>query len=258
MSGPAPALRVLGVPIHDVTYEEALDWAAIWIGEGTHHRIATVNPEFVMIAQRDPAFRAALEEASLCVPDGVGITLAARCLGRPLRERVAGVDLVERLAVRAAEEGWRVFLLGAAPGVAERAAAALTARNPGLIVCGTFAGSPAPEEEKEISERVRRARADIVLVAYGAPAQDLWLVRNLARTGAAVGIGVGGVLDYLAGVVRRAPRWVRRAGLEWLYRLIRQPWRYRRQMALPSFALQVLRSCLAPREHGGKGGGPAA
>ncbi len=237
---PCPALRILGIPIHDVTLEEALEWVATWIAEGGAHQIATVNPEFVMMARRDSAFRAVLERADLCLPDGVGITLAARYLGRPLRERVAGVDLVERLSARAAEEGWRLFLLGAAPGVADRAAAALRSRNPGLVVSGTYAGSPRVEEEDEIIHRVQKAEADILLVAYGAPAQDIWLARNLACTGARVGAGVGGAFDYIAGVVPRAPRWMRRAGLEWLYRLIRQPWRWRRQRVLPLYALLVL------------------
>jgi N-acetylglucosaminyldiphosphoundecaprenol N-acetyl-beta-D-mannosaminyltransferase len=238
---PRPALRILGIPIHDVTLEEALDWIAAWMAEGGAHQIATVNPEFVMAARRAPAVRAVLENADLCLPDGVGITLAARYLGRPLRERVAGVDLVEKLSVRAVGEGWRLFLLGAAPGVAERAAAILCSRNPGLIVAGTYAGSPRVDEEDEIISRVREAEADVLLVAYGAPAQDLWLARNLARTGARVGAGVGGALDYIAGVVPRAPRWMRRVGLEWLYRLIRQPWRWRRQRVLPLYALLVLR-----------------
>jgi N-acetylglucosaminyldiphosphoundecaprenol N-acetyl-beta-D-mannosaminyltransferase len=238
----SPALRILGIPIHDVTLDEAVEQAAAWVKEGRAHQMATVNPEFVMAARRDPAFRAVLEGADLCLPDGVGITLAARYLGRPLRERVAGVDLVEALAARAARDGWRVFFLGAAPGVADRAASLLAARYPGLTVAGTHAGSPRREEEDDIVRRVREARADVLLVAYGAPAQDLWLARNLARTGAKVGVGVGGAFDYIAGVVPRAPRWMRRVGLEWLYRLIRQPWRWRRQRVLPLYALLVLLS----------------
>jgi len=238
----SPALRILGIPIHDVTLDEAVEQAAAWVKEGRAHQMATVNPEFVMAARRDPAFRAVLEGADLCLPDGVGITLAARYLGRPLRERVAGVDLVDALAARAARDGWRVFFLGAAPGVADRAASLLAARYPGLTVAGTHAGSPRREEEDDIVRRVREARADVLLVAYGAPAQDLWLARNLARTGAKVGVGVGGAFDYIAGVVPRAPRWMRRVGLEWLYRLIRQPWRWRRQRVLPLYALLVLLS----------------
>ncbi len=238
----SPALRILGIPIHDVTLEEAVEQAAAWVREGGVHQMATVNPEFVMAAQRDPAFRAVLERADLCLPDGVGITLAARYLGRPLRERVAGVDLVETLAARAARDGWRLFFLGAAPGVADRAASILAARYPGLTVAGTYAGSPRREEEQEIIQRVRGAGTDVLLVAYGAPAQDLWLARNLARTGAKVGVGVGGSFDYIAGIVPRAPRWIRRVGLEWLYRLIRQPWRWRRQRVLPLYAIRVILS----------------
>lgn len=238
----SPALRILGIPIHDVTLEEAVEQVAAWVKEGGAHQMATVNPEFVMAARRDPAFRAVLERADLCLPDGVGITLAARYLGRPLRERVAGVDLVEALAARAARDGWRVFFLGAAPGVAERAASVLAARHPSLTVAGTYAGSPRREEEDHIVQQVQEAKADVLLVAYGAPAQDLWLARNLVRTGAKVGVGVGGAFDYIAGVVPRAPRWMRRVGLEWLYRLIRQPWRWRRQRVLPLYAILVLLS----------------
>lgn len=237
-----PALRILGIPIHDVTLSEALDWIGVWMAERGVHQIATVNPEFVMTARRNPDFRAVLERADLCLPDGVGITGAARYLGRPLRERVAGVDLVEHLATRAASEGWSLFLLGAAPGVADRTAAILKARNPGLIIAGTYAGSPHPEEEDDIIRRVKEAGTDILLVAYGAPAQDLWLSRNLGRTGARVGIGVGGAFDYIAGIVPRAPRWMRRVGLEWLHRLVHQPWRWRRQRVLPLYAFLVLLS----------------
>ena len=236
----SPTLHVLGIPIHDVTYDEALDHVATWIDQGDPHQIATVNPEFVMTARRDPAFRAVLDQADLCLADGVGITLAARYLGHPLRERVAGVDLVKRLAGRAAQAGWRLFLLGAAPGVAERAADVLRQRSPGVTICGTYAGSPAPEEAAEIAARVRAAQTDVLLVAYGAPGQDLWIARHLPGTGAAVGVGIGGAFDYLAGVTRRAPRWIRRLGFEWLYRLVQQPWRWRRQLALPHFALLVL------------------
>lgn len=237
---PTPALRVLGIPIHDATYSETLDWIGLWIAEGEPHQIATVNPEFVMAARRDQDFCMVLEEASLCLPDGVGITLAARYQGHRLRERVAGVDLVEKLASRAAQKGWRLFLLGAGPGIAERTAEVLSSRNPGLKVCGTYGGSPALDEEEGIIQRVKDSRADILLVAYGAPAQDLWLARNLGRTGASVGIGIGGAFDYLTGVAQRAPEWVRRRGLEWLHRLLRQPWRWRRQLVLPHFALLVL------------------
>lgn len=193
-----------------------------------------------MKARQDSDFRATLQRVALCVPDGIGVLWAAKMHGKKLRERVAGSDLVPQLAAEAAQRGWHIFYLGAAPGVAEKAAAILAARYPGLNVAGCYAGSPALAEEDDIVARVRAAHADILLVAYGAPKQDLWLDRNLARTGAAVGIGVGGSFDFIAGVSRRAPRWLQRLGLEWFYRLAREPWRWRRQLMLPHFVWLIL------------------
>ena len=135
-----------------------------------------------------------------------------------------------------------MYFMGAAPGVAEKAAVILQARYPGLVVAGTFAGSPASSEENAIVEQIRVARPDVLLVAFGAPAQDAWIARNLPRLQTSVAMGVGGTLDYIAGVARRAPVWVQRLGLEWLYRLCREPWRWRRQLALPRFVWLVLRS----------------
>ena len=237
---PSIALELMGVPIHDVTMQETVRWVIRWITHRGHYQIATVNPEFLIRARDDPAFRGVLRHAALCIPDGIGIVWAARLRRASLRERVAGSDLVPRLAEEAAYRGWRVFFLGAAPGVAEATARILSKHYPDLQVAGCYAGSPAPEEELEIGERVRRSRADLLFVAYGAPRQDLWLSRNLARTGAAVGIGVGGSFDFIAGVSKRAPRWIQRMGLEWFYRLLREPRRWRRQLALPRFAAMVL------------------
>jgi len=249
----APTRRILGVRVHDVTMAEALRIAEGFLAEGGAHQICTVNPEFVMHARRDPAFFHVLERADLNVPDGVGLLWAGRVLKQPLRERVPGVELMEALAARAAERGWKIFLLGAAAGVAERAAAVLRARYPGLIVAGTFAGSPRPEDAPLILERLRRARPDLLFVAYGAPQQDLWIARHQPELGIPVAMGVGGAFDFIAGVVPRAPRWMREAGLEWLYRFIRQPWRWRRMLALPRFVLAVL---AARYGKGGTGAGP--
>ncbi len=233
-------VRILGVWVDDVSCDEMLTRLDDFIAAGGAHQVATVNPEFVIAARHDAEFRAILNAAALCLPDGVGLLWAARILGRPLRQRVTGSDGVWHIAERAARRGYRLFLLGAAPGVAEEAARRLCERYPGLVVAGTYAGSPAVEEEDAIVERIRAARADILLVAYGHPQQEKWLARNLARCGAAVGIGVGGALDFVAGVTVRAPLWMRRAGLEWLYRLWREPWRWRRMLALPTFAVLVL------------------
>jgi N-acetylglucosaminyldiphosphoundecaprenol N-acetyl-beta-D-mannosaminyltransferase len=235
------SIRVLGVRVDELDIKGTLDRIDELLAAGGHHLVATVNPEFVMLAQRDPEFRRLLEGAALCLADGWGVTWAARRQGRPLPARVTGVDLVPALAERAAAKGWRLFLLGAAPGVAEEVAQLLTAQNPALLVAGWHAGVAGHEGDEESLRLIAAAHPDIVLVAYGAPRQEQWIARNLSRLEAGVGIGVGGSFDYLSGRVRRAPAWMRRAGLEWLYRLLRQPWRARRMAVLPRFALEVLR-----------------
>ena len=171
----APPVDILGVPIDPVTYAQTLDLMAEWIGQRGPHQIATVNPEFVMTAQSHHEFRAALRAADLRVADGVGLLWAARRLGRNLPERVTGSDLVPLLAARAAVQEWRLFLLGAAPGVAEKTARRLQAAAPGVQIVGVHAGSPHPHEAAQIVAHVRTAAPDVLLVAYGAPAQDLWI-----------------------------------------------------------------------------------
>jgi len=233
-------IQILGVPVDAVTEGEALDWAARALANGRPHQVATVNPEFVMRARRDPAFAAVLARADLCLPDGTGLLWAARHAGQPLPARVAGVDFVRALAAEGSRRGWRFFFLGARPGVADAAAAILRGEHPGLEVVGTGTGSPEPAEDAVTVAAVRGARPDVVLVAYGAPAQDLWIARNLVATGARLGIGVGGAFDFIAGRARRAPRWMQDWGLEWLHRLAMEPWRWRRMLALPQFVARVL------------------
>ncbi len=236
------ALHILGVRVDDVTGDETLALVERFIAKRAPHQICTVNPEFIMAAQRDEAFRDVINDAALCPPDGVGVLWAARRLGHPLRERVGGTDMAERIAARAAQLGWRMYFLGAAPGVAEQAATVLQTHYAGLAVVGTFAGSSALSEEEAIIARIRAARPDVLLVAFGAPAQDVWIARNQPRLQAPVAMGVGGAFDFIAGVTRRAPRWVQRLGFEWLHRLIHEPWRWRRQLALQRFVWRVLRA----------------
>ncbi len=234
-------IEILGVPIDDVTEPEALAQAAALIDDGGSHQICTVNPEFIMAAQRDPAFRAILQAADLNTPDGFGVLVAARWLGTPLRGRVTGVELTQGLARLAAERGYRIFLLGAGPGVAEAAAANLTARCPGLQIAGCYAGSPDPEYDERQCQIIAAARPHILLVAYGHPRQELWIARNQPHLRIPLAIGVGGTFDYLAGRVPRAPTWLRRLGLEWVFRLLMQPARWRRIIdAVPVFLCTVL------------------
>jgi N-acetylglucosaminyldiphosphoundecaprenol N-acetyl-beta-D-mannosaminyltransferase len=238
-------VSILGVPVHDLTGDEALQLLAGWLegADSSLRQVVTVNPEFIMAARRDPDFMEILQRADLATADGIGIILAARLLGGRIRERLTGVDLTEALAAMSPPVT-RIFLLGAAPGIAEQAASHLENRYPGVSIAGTFSGSPSDEEADRILERLRDSGANVLLVAFGAPAQDNWIAahrQKLAACGIVLAIGVGGTFDYLAGTVPRAPRLIRRIGLEWLYRLIRQPWRWRRQLALPHFVLLVLR-----------------
>ena len=221
-----------------------------FIAEGGPHQIVTVNPEFVMTARRDPEFRQIINGAALALPDGVGVWWAGRRFGQPLAERVPGVDLVARLVEMSATKGYRLYFLGAMPGVAQRAAAILQSRYPGAAIVGTHAGSPRSEDDADTVERIRVQCPHILFVAYGAPAQDFWIARNMGRLAVPVCIGVGGSFDYIAGVHPRAPQWLRDAGLEWLYRLVPQPWRWRRMLALPRFAWQVLWSGRHDRDDG--------
>jgi N-acetylglucosaminyldiphosphoundecaprenol N-acetyl-beta-D-mannosaminyltransferase len=231
-------LAFLGVRVDDVTIEEALSIIAGFVEEGRPRQVATVNPEFVMAAQRNPEFKSVLNAADLCVPDGVGIEWASWLLRHPLRGRVPGVDLVWRLAGLAAEHGWSIFLLGGFHGVGRKTAERLRQHYPGLRVAGAYEGHP---QDDLAIERVRAVGPDILLVAYGAPAQDLWIARHKDALRVPVSIGVGGSFDFIAGRARRAPVWLRRLGLEWLHRLAKEPWRWRRMLALPRFAILVLR-----------------
>ncbi|WP_201369676.1 WecB/TagA/CpsF family glycosyltransferase [Ktedonobacter robiniae] len=241
------SVSVLGIRVDRLTQRQALDYIDQLISLRREHseevrcqQVITVNTEFVIEAQRNTAFRACINEAELVVPDGMGIVWATRYLGKPAPERVTGTDTLPELAKLCAARGYRLYLLGAAPGVAESAAERLCALAPGLQIAGTYAGSPDPAEEEPILERIRQAQADVVCVAYGAPAQELWIYRNLSRLPVAVAMGVGGAYDFLAGRKLRAPKTMQRMGLEWLYRLYREPWRIWRMLAIPRFMILVL------------------
>ena len=231
---------LLGVPVDPITQAQAIDWVAAAIQEGRPRLVISVNPERVMQASREPALAGILNGADLALADGAGVQWAARRLGHPLPERVPGVDFVQALAARGAQEGWRFFFLGGSPGVAEAAGRVLETRYPGFRLAGTFGGSPATEDDASTTGAVRSSGAQILFVAYGGGAEEAWLARNLAGSGAVVGMGVGGAFDFISGRARRAPAWMRERGVEWLHRLTREPWRWRRMLALPRFALRVL------------------
>jgi N-acetylglucosaminyldiphosphoundecaprenol N-acetyl-beta-D-mannosaminyltransferase len=245
-SQPAPAY-ILGVRVDRLFQRQALDMIeqmiALRRASGNTlpcQQVVTVNTEFVMAAQQNTDFRYAINAAALVIADGIGVVWATHFVDCPAPERITGTDMLVALARRCGEKGYRLYLLGAAPGVAEQAGVRLHALAPGLEIAGTYASSPAPAEEDAIIERIRAANADVLCVAYGAPAQDLWIHRNLSRLPVAVAMGVGGAYDFLAGRQRRAPQAMQRMGLEWLYRLYREPWRWKRMLAIPRFMLQVI------------------
>jgi len=228
------------VAVDNVTQEEALSRIDSFIETGRPHQVVTVNPEFVVSAQRDDSFKAILNQASLALPDGVGLLWASRYLGTPLKERVTGVDTLQGMAARAAAKGYSLYLLGGEPGVAAEAAANLRVMFPGLRIAGTCTGSPREEDEEPIIEDIKEARPDMLFVAFGAPNQEKWIARNLERLEVPVAMGVGGALDFISGRTKRAPLLFRRLGLEWLYRLYHQPWRWRRMLSLPLFVILLL------------------
>lgn len=239
-------VSILGVDVDGISLAEARTFVEKMIRRGrgmdadSGAHIVTANPEIVMEARRNPAFADALARAELVLPDGIGVVWAARLLGTPVVERVPGIELTEALLETAARRGYRVFFLGAAHGVAEEAAAAVERKYPGIRIVGTHHGYFSADEETAVVEQVVAAAPDILFVGLGAPRQELFIARHRAGWNVPVAIGVGGSLDVLAGRVPRAPRWVQSMGLEWLYRVVREPRRLRRVMALPRFGVLVL------------------
>jgi N-acetylglucosaminyldiphosphoundecaprenol N-acetyl-beta-D-mannosaminyltransferase len=234
-------IQILGLPVDKLSYRQWLNLIEKWVrlGKRVHH-VCTVNPEFMVIAQSDPLFSIILKRADLCIPDGVGLLWAAKRLNTPLPERLTGSDGTIIIAQEAAKKGWKLFFLGAAEGVAEEAAHALIQEYPELQIVGAYAGSPSHEDEAAIVEMVNQSGADILLVAYGAPKQDKWIARNTPRLKVKMAMGVGGAFDFIAGRVPRAPERMQQYGLEWLYRLYKEPWRIGRMLRLPRFVMLVL------------------
>lgn len=233
-------IDILGVMVDHVNMEEAVERAVLSMKSEEPGVVFTPNSEIIMQAYQNADFCKVLNAADLVIADGIGVVYASRILKAPLPERVAGYDLSCRLLEKAAQEGYRVYFFGGKPGVAEMAAENLLKQHPSLVICGMQDGYFDAEKEKMIVADINEKQPDILFVCLGAPKQEKWIAEHKALLTAGLILGVGGSLDVWAGTVNRAPVFYQKAGLEWLYRLMKQPSRFFRMMALPKFGLTVL------------------
>lgn len=228
-------IEILGVPFDSVTMTEAVDRAVALIEARQGGYVVTPNPEIVMAARENAELLDAVEQAALVLPDGVGVIYGGKILGTPLKEKTPGIDFAAGVMERLASKGGSVFLFGAKPGVAELAAQNLKQRFPGLAVAGTNDGYFS--DDTPIVERINDAKPELLLVCLGAPKQELWMQAHAGHLDVGLMAGLGGSLDVFAGVVERAPERWQKLGLEWLYRLLKEPSRAGRMMKLPKFVL---------------------
>ncbi len=240
--------EILGIQFDNLTREEAARRGAELLEEDRFHYVVTPNPEFILAAEGDGEFRAVLNGADLVLPDGIGVVYSARILGRPLQGRVPGIEFAEDMLACLNGTGGRLYLLGAKPGVAEEAGRRILERYPNLTLCGTQDGYFKDEEAALL--KVAAARPDLLFVCLGAPKQEKWMARWGRHTGARLAIGLGGALDVFAGSVERAPESWRKLGLEWAYRLKKEPKRIGRMAKLP---LVLVKAAGERAREGGKG-----
>lgn len=230
---------VLGVQYDNVTMEEALEAARKLLQRDAVSYCVTPNAEMAYESLHDDAFRAILNEAALVLPDGAGVVLGSKILKTPLKQKVAGIEFAQNLLGVLEETGKRLYLLGGKPGIAEAAAQKMLERHPKLLICGTEDGYF--KEESEVVCRINEAKADVVFVCLGAPKQEIFMHTHQKDLCVRLMVGLGGTLDGFAGTVKRAPRWMIRLQLEWLYRLIKEPRRLGRMLRLPKFVFAALK-----------------
>ncbi len=231
---------LFGIPFDDGGPEEILSKACSLIGQDCGSIVVTPNPEIVMAARDDPALFEAILNADLILPDGVGLVLASRLLGTPIRHRTPGIDFASCLLAELAERQGSVFLLGARPGIAKQAGEKLAEQYPGLRIAGTRHGYFSPDEERGILDKIRQTEPELLFVCLGSPRQELWMKAHRADLPGMLMIGLGGALDVFSGTLRRAPPLWRRLGLEWLWRLLSEPKRITRVIRLPAFLLAAM------------------
>ena len=240
--------EILGVRFDNLTQQEAAQRGRQLLEEDKFHYVVTPNPEFLLAAEKDPEFRRVLNAADLVLPDGIGVVYSAKILGTPLKERVPGIEFAEAMLSALNEMGGRLYLLGAKPGVAEEAGRRICARYPDLVLCGTHDGYF--KDEQAILPEIAAAKPDLLFVCLGAPKQEKWMARWGQHTGAKLAIGLGGCLDVFAGNVRRAPEQWQKLGLEWAYRLKKEPKRIGRMAKLPLVLVKATGQRIRPGKKG--------
>jgi len=243
----AARIRILGRPVDCLTRDGAAEKIFLAWEKKAFFHVVTANAEMIYRSTRDEVLAAVIEEAELVTADGIGVVLASHLLGRPVPERVAGYDLMLECLKLAAGNGIAVYFFGARPEVLPGAIAVASQRFPGLQVVGSRHGYFEENEEEKIARQISMLKPGLLLVALGVPKQEKWISRFRDKLPPCVAIGVGGSFDVLSGKVRRAPGWVQRAGLEWLYRIISEPFRLKRAADLPLFLFSVLVQALKKR-----------
>ena len=242
-------IDIHGVMIDNVTMEEALDKVLSMLEGQTPQKIFTPNSEIIMQATRDPELRDILNSAELIVPDGAGVILASRIMKNELKEKVPGIDLVRQIFANTKKRPASFFILGGKPGVAEKASVNIVYDYPKAKIKGYRNGYFDESEVPEIIKQINESRAEILLVGLGAPKQEKWIHRYANELNCKILMGIGGSIDVFAGTAKLAPEFMRRAGLEWLYRLIKEPKRAKRMLDLPRFILLTLKKTMADRKN---------
>lgn len=232
-------LEILGVGIDKVNSREVLQQIGQFIASGKPHQIVTANAEIIYQASKNDKMKTVINAAQMVTADGSGVVWASRQLGQPLQQRVTGIDLVNSICQQSAKDKWKIYILGSAPGVAATAANNIQNKFPGCNIIGTHHGYFDSEEEKQIIAELEQLKPDVLFVALGAPKQEYWIADHLPQLQIPVAMGIGGSMDVLSGNVKRAPKWMQKMSLEWLYRLLIQPTRFKRVLALPKFMLAV-------------------
>lgn len=233
-------VNILGVNVDMVNIEQAADRIMEFFEEDKLHKVYTPNSEIIMQAYKNEDFKNMLNNAELLTADGIGVVYASKILGKPIKERAAGYDIACQVLSRIKDTEHSVYLFGGKPGVADKAKEKLETLYPGIKVAGMHDGYFKPEQENEIIEDINRSGADLLFVCLGAPKQEEWITRNADKLNVRVAMGIGGSLDVFAGTVLRAPEFYCKHGLEWFYRLIKQPSRAGRMLALPKFGITVI------------------